>query len=349
MSIAVRDARTWFDNEPAAAPATAESAGSTFLEAIRWALEDELTEDDRVVVLGQDIGRMGGAFRVTQGLLDRFGERRIIDTPIAEAAMVGAGIGLAISGWRPIVELQFSDFISCAYDQLVTEAAKLHYRFGIAVPLVVRAPSGAGVGAGPFHSQSPEGVFAHIPGLKVVCPGTPQDAYDLLRASMRDPNPVLFFEHKALYRSLRGTVVRGATDEPLGVATVRRPGDDVTVITYGGMLRRCIEAANRVADRCGIEAEVVDLRTVHPFDADTVLASVRRTGRALVVHEDTGTSGIGAEVAARLADLAFYDLDAPVRRVTAPDTPVPFAQPLEERYVPSVERIAAALEELGRC
>jgi 2-oxoisovalerate dehydrogenase E1 component beta subunit len=261
--------------------------------------------------------------------------------------MVGAGIGLAITGWRPIIELQFADFVSCAYDQIVTEAAKLHYRFGVAVPLVVRSPSGAGVGAGPFHSQSPEGVFAHIPGLKVVCPGTPQDAYDLLRASVRDPNPVLFFEHKALYRKLKGPVVRGGAVPALGTALVRRPGDDLTLITYGGMVERCLAAAEEAATGAGIETEVVDLRTVHPFDTETVLASVRRTGRALIVHEDTGTSGIGAEVAARIADAAFYDLDAPIRRITAPDTPVPFALPLEQAYVPSLERIRSAIEDLA--
>jgi 2-oxoisovalerate dehydrogenase E1 component beta subunit len=345
MSAPVRDAPTWFAGaETAVGPIGV--GDTTYLEALRWALEDELAEDERVLILGQDIGLMGGAFRVTQGLQERFGEDRVRDTPIAEIAMVGAGIGLAISGWRPIIELQFADFVSCAYDQLVTEAAKLHYRFGIAVPMVVRGPSGAGVGAGPFHSQSPEGVFAHIPGLKVVCPGTPQDAYDLMRASVADPNPVLLFEHKALYRSLKGTVVRGGPVGPLGEALVRRTGSDLTIVTYGGMVPRCLDAAEAAAT-IGIECDVVDLRTVHPFDTATVLESVGRTGRALVVHEDTCTSGIGAEVAARLADLAFFDLDAPVRRVTAPDTPVPFAQPLEERYVPSVERIRAAIEELA--
>ena len=347
MSAPTTDAPTWFAGaEPAVAQVG--TGETTYLEALRWALEDELASDDRVVLLGEDIGAMGGAFRVTQGLVERFGEHRVRDTVLAEIAIVGAGIGLAVSGWRPIVELQFADFISCAYDQLVTEAAKLHYRFGLAVPMVVRGPSGAGVGAGPFHSQSPEGVFAHIPGLKVVCPGTPQDAYDLLRAAVADPNPVLFFEHKALYRSSKGTVVRGGPVEPLGRALVRRAGSDLTVVTYGGMLPRCLAAAEALAG-AGIEAEVVDLRTVHPFDTATVVESVQRTGRALVVHEDTGSSGIGAEVAARLADLALYDLDAPVRRVTAPDAPVPFAQPLEERYVPSFERIRAAMEELARC
>lgn len=334
---------TWFAEPPTAGGS--ERPGATYLEAIRSALEDELSEDPRVVLLGEDIGVLGGAFRVTKDLFDRFGPDRVIDTPIAEAALVGAGIGLAISGRRPIVELQFADFVSCAYDQIVTEAAKLHYRFGIAVPLVIRAPSGAGVGAGPFHSQSPEGIFAHVPGLKVVCPGTVQDAYDLLRAAVADPNPVLYFEHKALYRSERDELVRGPGRARLGEAAVVRPGTDLTLITYGGMLRRCVEAAESTP----VDVEVIDLRTVHPVDWPTIERSVRRTGRALVVHEDTLSSGVGAEVAARIADGCFFDLDAPIRRLAAPDTPVPFAASLEDAYLPSVDAIRTAIEELARC
>jgi 2-oxoisovalerate dehydrogenase E1 component beta subunit len=281
---------------------------------------------------------------VTAGLLERHGERRVIDTPMSEAAIVGAAIGMAVVGMRPIAELQFADFVSCAYDQLVTEAAKLHYRFAVPVPMVVRAPSGGGLGAGPFHSQSPEGVFAHIPGLKVVCPGTVQDAYDLLRAAVADPNPVLYFEHKKLYRSLRGELVRRPVTEPLGRAAVRRPGTELTLVTYGGMVPRCLDVAAQLADD-GHDVEVVDLRTLVPLDIDTVLASVRRTSRVVIVHEDTGSSGIGAEVAARIACDALFDLDAPIVRVTAPDTPVPFAAPLEEAYVPSADRIAGAVLE----
>jgi 2-oxoisovalerate dehydrogenase E1 component beta subunit len=287
---------------------------------------------------------MGGAFRVTEGLHARFGPDRVIDTPMAETALVGAAIGMAVAGMRPIAELQFADFISCAYDQLVTEAAKLHYRFGIAVPMVVRAPSGGDVGAGPFHSQNPEGTFAHVPGLKVVCPGDVQDAYDLLRAAVADPNPVLYFEHKGLYRSIRGPLERRAPEEPLGRAAIRRPGDDITVVTYGGMLPRCLAAADALATE-GIEAEVVDLRTVFPADHATVGASVERTGRLVVVHEDTRSSGIGAEIAARVAEERFFSLDAPIGRVAAPDAPVPFARPLEAEYVPSVERITHAIRE----
>jgi 2-oxoisovalerate dehydrogenase E1 component beta subunit len=330
---------TWFAGAEQAAP---EDRGSTYLDAIRFALEDELEADEGVVLLGEDIGVMGGAFRATEGLHARFGPERVMDTPIAEIAIVGAAIGMAISGLRPIVELQFADFVSCAYDQLVTEAAKLHYRWGIAVPMVVRLPSGGGLGAGPFHSQSPEGVFAHIPGLKVVAPGTVQDAYDLLRAAVADPNPVLFFEHKALYRSLRGPLERRRPEQGLGSAAVARAGTQVTVATYGGMVPRCLEAAHRLAAE-GIDAEVLDLRTLLPADHGAVADSVRRTGRLVVVHEDTLTSGIGAEVAARAAADAFFHLDAPIARVAAPDCPVPFALPLEEAYVPTVDRIADAI------
>jgi 2-oxoisovalerate dehydrogenase E1 component beta subunit len=318
------------------------SVEATYLEAIAAALRDELEADPRVVLLGQDIGVLGGAFRVTAGLLERFGGDRVIDTPIAEAATVGASIGMAVRGLRPVAELQFADFVSCAYDQLVTEAAKLYFRFGIPVPMVVRCPSGGGLGAGPFHSQNPEGVFAHIPGLKVVCPGTVQDAYDLLRASIADPNPVLFFEHKALYRSLRAPLYRSLAREPLGRAAVRRAGDSLTLVTYGGMLPRCLEVAERAA-RAGRELEVVDLRTLAPVDMDTVKASVGRTGRVVIVHEDTLTSGFGAEVAARLSEESFFELDAPVLRVTAPDAPPPAAAQLEEAYIPSIDRIEEAV------
>jgi 2-oxoisovalerate dehydrogenase E1 component beta subunit len=318
------------------------AADATYLEAIRAALWDELEADPRLVLLGEDIGVLGGAFRVTAGLLERFGEERVIDTPIAEAALVGAGIGMAVRGLRPVVELQFADFISCAYDQLVTEAAKLHYRFGIAVPMVVRCPSGGGLGAGPFHSQNPEGVFAHIPGLKVVCPGTVQDAYDLLRASVADPNPVLFFEHKALYRSLRSDLLRRRAGEPLGRAAVRRAGSALTLVTYGGMLPRCLEVAERVSG-AGDQLEVLDLRTLVPLDMEAVKASVAKTGRVVIVHEDTLSSGLGAEIAARLSAESFFDLDAPVSRVAAPDAPAPAAAPLEEAYIPSVERIEEAV------
>jgi 2-oxoisovalerate dehydrogenase E1 component beta subunit len=320
------------------------AVGSTYLEAVTTALDHELAADERVVLMGEDIG-FGGAFRATRGLLDRYGDRRVIDTPMAETVMVGAAIGMAVAGMRPIVELQFADFISCAYDQLVTEAAKLHYRFGIAVPLVVRAPAGGGVGSGPFHSQCPEGVFAHIPGLKIVCPGTVQDAYDLLRSAVADPNPVLFFEHKRLYRSLRDLLQTKpgplAAPEPLGRAAVRRSGTDLTLVTYGGLVGACLDAATILAGE-GFSVEVIDLRTVHPLDMPTVSASVQKTGRAVIVHEDTLSHGVGAEVAARLTEDEFFSLDAPVMRVAAPDTPIPFAAPLEERYMPDTAKITEA-------
>jgi len=334
------DGPGWF--ETPAQTVTTEARGTTYLEAINRALVDELAGDERVVLIGEDIGVMGGAFRVTNGLWDRFGGSRVIDTPMAEAAIVGMAIGMAIEGLRPIVELQFSDFISCGYDQLVTEAAKLHYRFGIAVPIVVRAPSGAGVGAGPFHSQSPEGIFAHVPGLKVVCPGTVQDAYDLLRLAVKDPNPVLYFEHKALYRSLRGSLEPGLPVLDLGVAAIRRVGRHLTLVTYGGLLRSCLQVADDLAQE-GIELEVIDLRSLQPLDMATVGQSVAKTARAVIVHEDTLSFGVGAEVAARLSDEYFFSLDAPIMRVAPPDTPVPFARPLEDAYVPQPGRIMEAV------
>jgi 2-oxoisovalerate dehydrogenase E1 component beta subunit len=338
--VAPAEARPgWFETpEAARAGAAAAPSGTvTYLDAINAALDDVLAGDERTLLLGQDIGVMGGAFRVTRGLYEKYGEARVVDTPLAEAALVGMAIGLAVRGRRPIVELQFSDFISCAYDQLVTEAAKLHYRFRIPVPLVVRAPSGAGVGAGPFHSQSPEGVFAHIPGLKIACPGTVQDAYTLLRAAVDDPDPVLYFEHKALYRSLRGPLDRAAPPaSPFGAA-VRRSGADVTLAAYGGCVRTCLAAADRLAER-GRAAEVVDLRWLVPLDVETVARSVERTGRVVIVHEDTTSYGPGAELAARLAaERSFFSLDAPIMRVAAPDTPV-------RAYVPQVEDVVEVAE-----
>jgi 2-oxoisovalerate dehydrogenase E1 component beta subunit len=335
-----RQPEGWFDD--AARDGAAAPAGSaTYIEAIRAALEDELVADERVVLIGEDIGVMGGAFRVTEGLWQRFGDRRVIDTPISEIAITGACIGMAISGMRPIAEFQFADFVSCAYDQLVNEAAKLYFRFKCPVPIVMRAPSGGGVGAGPYHSQSPEAVFAHCPGLKVVCPGSVQDAYDLLRLAVADPNPVLYFEHKALYRSVKGPLRRRRPDGVLERARIVRPGRNVTIVSYAATLSRALDAAEAIATE-GISAEVIDLRCISPIDFATISQSVQRTTRAVIAHEDTRTLGIGAEIAARLAELCFYDLDAPVVRVTAPDTPIPAAKVLEDAFLPSAERIAAA-------
>ena len=333
------DKKGWFENDPAVAPLT--TPGITYLDAINAALDDLLAEDERVILLGEDIGKMGGAFRVTKGLWEKYGDRRVIDTPMAEATIVGAAIGLAVSGRRPIVEMQFADFISCAYDQLVTEAAKLYYRFGISVPLVVRAPSGGGVGAGPFHSANPEGIFAHVPGLKIACPGTTQDAYSLLRVALEDPDPVLYFEHKALYRSLRGAIDRRPGAVQAYGPMVRRFGSHVTLLTYGGSLSKSMAAADELAKE-GIDVEIIDLRWLSPLVLEPIAESVRKTGRVVIVHEDTLSFGPGAEVAARLASDAFYDLDAPIVRVAAPDTPVPLSPPLESAFVPGTEQIAEA-------
>lgn len=334
----------WFESPARNLSPDRAGPGVTYLDAINRALDDELREDERVVLLGEDIGVMGGAFRVTRGLWEKYGDTRVIDMPMAEAATVGMAIGMAVRGMRPIVELQFADFISNAYDQLVTEAAKLHYRFGIAVPLVVRGPSGAGVGAGPFHSQSPEGTFAHVPGLRVVCPGTVQDAYDLLRLAVADPNPVLYFEHKALYRSLKADLETGCERLPIGHAAVRRPGHHLTLVTYGGLLPGCLRVAEELTAE-GIELEVIDLRSVQPLDMETVGSSVEKTARAVIVHEDTTSFGVGAEVAARLASERFFALDAPVLRVAPPDTPVPLAGILEQAYVPQESRIAEVVRQ----
>ena len=333
----------WFESSLEVEPDVAGEGSATYLEAIRAALEDSLESDDRVILIGEDIGVMGGAFRVTEGLYDRFGARRVVDSPMSEAGLVGAGIGMAVMGLRPIVELQFADFISCAYDQLVTQAAKLHYRFEISVPLVVRAPSGGGLGAGPFHSQNPEGIFAHIPGLKVVCPGSVQDAYDLLLWSVADPNPVVFLEHKGLYRSLRQPLERRIPPWSRHPGTrVVRKGTDGTVVGYGGMIPKALSAAS-ILSIDGIELEVLDLRVVSPIDLEPILRSVEKTSRLAVVHEDTRSSGLGAEIAARVGEEALFHLDAPILRIAAPDCPVPFAQPLEDAYIPSVSEIVEML------
>jgi 2-oxoisovalerate dehydrogenase E1 component beta subunit len=321
----------------------------TYLEAVRQALHDEMEADERVFVLGEDVGRQGGAFGATKELQQRFGDLRSIDTPVAESGIVGVAIGAAMAGQRPVAEMQFADFVSCAYDQLITCAAKMHYRIGWAVPLVVRCPNGGGVGGGPYHSQNVEAWFHHHAGLKIVCPATATDAYGLLRSAIRDPNPVVFCEHKFLYRRVKEEVATG-TDEgvlvPLGKAAVPRSGDDLSIITYASTVQVSLAVAERAAGE-GISVEVIDLRTLVPFDRETVLDSVRKTGKALVVHEDNLTGGFGAEVAAVLAADAFEYLDAPVRRAAALDTPVPFAPPLEREYMPTEDDILAAVRELA--
>ncbi|HWT79935.1 MAG TPA: alpha-ketoacid dehydrogenase subunit beta [Candidatus Methylomirabilis sp.] len=318
----------------------------TYIEAIRQALWEEMEHDERVFLIGEDIGVYGGAFKITQGFLERFGEDRVIDTPIAESAIVGSAVGAALMGLRPVVEMQFADFIACAFDQIVNMAAKFHYRTGTSVPLVIRAPSGGGVHGGPFHSQNPEGWFFHVPGLKVVAPSTPHDAKGLLKAAIRDPDPVIYFEHKYLYRRVKGKVPGEDFTVPIGKAEVKREGTDLSVISYGAMIHQAFEAANRLSAK-GISLEILDLRTLLPLDREAILATARKTGKVLIVHEATRTGGIGGEVAATIAESAFDCLDGPVLRVTAPDTPVPFTAPLEEAFLPNVEKIAATAERLA--
>ena len=322
-------------------------AETTYLEAIREALDEEMARDASVVLLGEDIGVYGGAFGATQGLLARYGWERVVDTPISETAIVGAAIGMSYTGLRPVAEMQFMDFIACCFEQLTNFAAKSHYRWGAPVPIVVRGPSGGGVHGGPFHSANPEMYFVHTPGLKVVCPATAYDAKGLLKSAIRDNNPVLFFEHKFLYRRIKEDLPAGDYAVPLGKAAVRREGRDLTIVSYAAMLHASLEAAGQLATE-GIEAEVVDLRTLLPLDSETILASVRKTNKLLVVHEDTRTGGIAGEIAAIVCGEAFDDLDGPIVRVTAPDAPVPSAPALEERFLPNAAGIAEAARRLAQ-
>jgi pyruvate/2-oxoglutarate/acetoin dehydrogenase E1 component len=305
-------------------------AEKTYLQAISDGLRQEMRRDKRVFVIGEDVGVYGGAFKVTQGFQEEFGPWRVIDAPLAETAIVGGCTGAAIMGMRPVAEMQFADFVSCAWDHLVTVAAKQRYRAGTPVPIVVRCPSGGGFSGGPFHSQNPESSFAHIPGLKVVCPATPEDAKGLLVSAIEDPNPVLYFEHKHLYRRIKADVPDERYTTPFGEARVHREGDDVTLVTWGAMVYTASEAADKVADEDGISTEILDLRTIIPWD-----------------HEDTHTGGFGAEIAATIAEEAFEQLDAPVQRITAPDTPVPFAPALEKAFLPQVDDVAAGIRELA--
>jgi 2-oxoisovalerate dehydrogenase E1 component len=323
-----------------------EGKETTYVDAINRALHEEMERDESVVVMGQDIGVFEGAFRTTRGLHARW-PRRVFDTPIAESGTIGVAVGASLLGYRPVVEMQFGDFISCGFNQLVNVAAKLYYRWEVPCPIVIRLPTGGGVGAGPFHSQNPEGWFAHTAGIKVVCPATAADARGLLKAAIRDPNPVMMFEHKFLYRRIKEALPEGDAMGRLGEARVMRPGDRITLIGYGATTWTCMEVAGELAKE-GVEAEVVDLRTLIPYDEETVLASVKKTGRALVVYEAQLTLGFGAEVAARLADAAFPWLDAPVRRVAYPDRPVPYARVLENALLPDRAKALAAARELLR-
>jgi 2-oxoisovalerate dehydrogenase E1 component beta subunit len=318
----------------------------TYLEAISQALDEEMTRDERVFLMGEDIGVYGGAFKITEGFLEKYGEWRVLDTPLSESGFVGAAIGAAMMGLRPVVEMQFADFISCAFDQITEVAAKNHYRWGAPVPMVIRAPFGGGVHGGPFHSECPEGWFFHSPGLKLVAPSTPYDAKGLLKAAIRDPNPVIYFEHKFLYRRVKEVLPREDYIVPIGQAAIRRQGNDISVITYGAMVHLALEAAPQLAAE-GIDIEVVDLRSLMPLDKDTIYSSVRKTGKAIMVHEDNKTGGIGAELAALLAEDCFDSLDGPILRVAAPDTPVPFSTPLEEFFLPKTGDIVAAARKLA--
>ncbi|MGH2950780.1 MAG: alpha-ketoacid dehydrogenase subunit beta [Solirubrobacterales bacterium] len=322
-------------------PATREM---TYLEAISDGLREEMRRDETVFCLGEDIGEFGGAFKVTDGFVEEFGADRVLDMPLAENAIVGTAVGAAVEGLRPVCEMQFADFITCGFDQLVNVAAKLHYRQGVAAPIVVRLPSGGGFSGGPFHSQNPEAWFLQTPGLRVVAPATAADAKGLLVSAIRDPNPVCYLEHKGLYRYVKGDVPEGEHAVPLGEARVARAGDpgEISVITYGSGVHLALEAAEEL----GEDIEVIDLRSLCPLDTDAILASVRKTSKVLVAHEATRSCGVGAEVAALISEEAFEDLDAPVRRLTAPDVPIPFSPPLEQAILPQLDDMKEACREL---
>jgi len=317
----------------------------TYLQAISSALREEMRRDQNVFILGEDIGAFGGAFKITQGFLDEFGPERVIDTPISESGFVGAACAAATVGFRPVVEFQFIDFIACAFDQIVNYAAKCYYRWGIQMPIVLRGPTGGGIHAGPYHSQNPEAWFAHTPGLKVVLPSTAKDAKGLLIAAIRDNNPVIYLENKFLYRHHKEDVPENDYVVPIGVAALRTLGRDLSIISYGAAVHLCVEVA-RTLEREGSSVEVVDLRTLAPLDRETVLESVKKTSRALIVHEANITAVFGAEIAALIAQEAFEFLDAPVMRVASLDVPVPFSPPLEMAMLPSVDKIAAAARRL---
>ena len=324
-------------------------ADKRFLDAIHDALHEEMARDSTVVVLGEDVGKKGGVFGVTEGLSEAFGEARVIDSPLAESGIVGVAIGMSVNGLRPVAEIQFADFIHAAFDQILSEAARLRYRskndFGC--PIVIRAPFGGGVHGALYHSQSIEAFYAHIPGMKVVVPATPADAKGLLVAAIRDPDPVLYLEHKKMYRSVRGEVPATEFTVPIGPAVVRRAGRDLSIFAYGLMANEALRAADTLAQE-GIEAEVVDVRTLRPLDTTTILDSVGRTSRALIVHEDNRFGGFGAEIAATIAEEGFRHLDAPPTRLCGPDVPaVPFSQPIEDWFMLTAEKIAAAARALA--
>jgi pyruvate/2-oxoglutarate/acetoin dehydrogenase E1 component len=330
-------------------PAQSDGRATTFLEAIREGIREEMERDERVLLLGEDIGVYGGAFKVTEGMLERFGAARVIDTPVSETGFTGAAAGAAHMGLRPVVEMQFIDFVASAYDMITNYIATSRYRGTGALPLVIRGPSGGGVRGGPFHSQNPEMAFFHTPGLKIVYPSTPYDAKGLIKAAIRDEDPVLFFEHKALYRrpQLRERLPEEEYVVPLGEARVHREGRDLTIVTYAAMVHKCAEAAEVVEREDGLSVEIIDLRTLLPLDEERIVDSVRRTNRLLVVHEDTRTGGIAGEIAMRVNEKAFAWLDAPILRVTAIDAPVPYSPPLEDYFLPQVSDVISAIRYLA--
>jgi pyruvate/2-oxoglutarate/acetoin dehydrogenase E1 component len=314
----------------------------TYLQAVSAGLREEMRADGRVFVLGEDVGAFGGAFKVTDGFVEEFGQGRVMDTPLAEAGIVGAAVGAAVVGLRPVCEMQFADFVACGFDQLVNVAGKMHYRQGLAVPIVVRLPSGGGFSGGPFHSQNPEAWFMHAPGIKVVAPSTPEDAKGLLISAIRDPNPVVYLEHKKLYRSIKGEVPDGIYETPM-TARIAREGSELTVIAYGAMVHAALEAT---ADLDGASVEVLDLRSLVPLDTEAILTSVTKTSKVLIIDEANHTCAAGAHVAALIAEHAFEHLDGPVRRLATPDVPIPFSPPLEHAVLPNVERIRDACRDL---
>lgn len=320
-------------------------AQATYLEAIRQGLWEEMESDPTVFCIGEDIGIYGGAFKVTDGFVHHFGPQRVIDTPIAESAIVGAAFGAALTGLRPVAEFQFMDFIGCAFNQIVNMVAKSHYRWGAPAPMVLRGPCGGGVHGGPFHSQNPEMYFVHTPGMKVVAPATPADAKGLIKSAVRDNNPVLFLEHKFLYRRIKDEVPDGDYAIPIGKARVHREGRDLSIITYAAMVHTAQEAADALAKE-GIEVEIIDLRTLCPLDREAITATVKKTNKVILLHEDTKTGGLAGEIAAIINEEAFEDLDGPIVRITALDTPVPFSPPLEHFFLPKVEDVVREAKKL---
>ncbi len=318
---------------------------ATYLEAIRQGLWEEMESDPTVFCIGEDIGIYGGAFKVTDGFVHHFGTQRVIDTPIAESAIVGAAFGAALTGMRPVAEFQFMDFIGCAFNQIVNMVAKSHYRWGAPAPLVLRGPCGGGVHGGPFHSQNPEMHFVHTPGMKVVAPATPSDAKGLIKSAIRDNNPVLFLEHKFLYRRIKEDVPENGHVVPIGRARVHREGRDLSIITYAAMVHTAQEAADILAKE-GIEVEIIDLRTLCPLDREAITQTVKKTNKVIILHEDTRTGGLAGELAAIINEEAFDDLDGPIVRITALDTPVPFSPPLEHFFLPKVEDVVREARKL---